>query len=267
MNDEKKPSGLLATLKSSAPAVTRPGGGLAALLGGKAPAIVSPSSLPANVAVPSNWKSLKEMGGLAFLIDATGSREHSWQEAIQIQNRMFKEAGQFGELVTRLVHFQGANTLEVFPPNRWARSAGEMQNHMNTILCMSGSTQIERGLQTCLEFPQRPKVIAAIGDACEEDIENIRKSARALKKAGIPVFSFFEGNDETGHKAYQTLAKESGGIFAKFGSKLDLSSLVTTAAAYSTGGLEAVQRLAHRPGSNQEAARVVATQLLAITKQ
>lgn len=206
---------------------------------------------------------------LAFVIDATASRSGSWKEATSIQRRMVYETRRFGVLSLRVVHF-GGNAVNAYPA-RWTESPEQVVKYMGTIQCVAGETQIVPAIDIALGADPPPTAIVAIGDTCEEDLCVVRKTGQALGKRCIPVFSFFDGwempeefakasafRPDAGHRI---LAAESGGVFARFGDKLDLSSLMVATAAYVTGGAPALLSIAARSGSEGQAALTLVEQL------
>jgi len=56
-------------------------------------------------------------GRLIFAIDATGSRERSWDLACQAQGEMFEEAARTGALSIQLVYYRGMRECQA---SRWA---------------------------------------------------------------------------------------------------------------------------------------------------
>ena len=46
-------------------------------------------------------------GSLIFALDATGSRERTWDTAAELQTQMFREIAGLGSLDVQLVYFRG----------------------------------------------------------------------------------------------------------------------------------------------------------------
>jgi hypothetical protein len=200
---------------------------------------------------------------LALVIDATGSRSVMWHEAKKIQRRMVEETRQFGRMSLRVVHF-GGGSVNAYPAT-WTDDANRIAKYMDGIQCRAGGTQIVAAIEQALASNPGPTAIVAIGDTCEEHRDVVRKSAAELGRRSIPVFSFFDtlGRPDveftlppTGTRAegHWILAEESGGVFARFGDKLDLSSLMMATAAYVAGGAEALLMLAQRRDKDGQAA-------------
>lgn len=252
-----RPAGsLIASLKAGVPAAEGgAGGGLARLLTRAAAATAARAAAMADFPV----------GRLAFVIDATASRAAAWNEAKKIQRRMVEDTRRFGRLALRVVHFRGVAvgphaSVESYPA-AWTDRPEEIVRHMDGISCMSGNTQILTAMGLVLSFKPAATAVVAIGDSCEESLAPVREVARKLGRRRIPVFAFLDGNDPKGEVAYRALAEESGGAFAPFGAKLDLSSLIVAAAAYATGGAPALLMLAGEAGHERWAALELAHQL------
>src|SRR4051812_23811588 len=62
-------------------------------------------------------------GRLIFALDATASRQPSWDQACLIQAQMFAAVGQIGGLDIQLVYYRGFNEFEAFP---WLDNAAEL---------------------------------------------------------------------------------------------------------------------------------------------
>ena len=247
---------LITTLKSGPPAAKSEVRGLARLMQ-KARAV--PSGVTSR---PSETRQAPSFAGgrLAFMIDATLSRSHAWLEATKIQRRMVEETRRFGRLSLRLAYFRGQSALELYPDG-WTDDPGIITAHMDTIRCASGHTQIARALGAVLLSDPPPNAIVAIGDCCEEKLAPIREAGRALGGSRIPVFAFLDGHDRAGEEAYRALAADSGGVFARFGDKLNLGPLIVAAGAYTAGGAAALLMLCRAPDAQGRAALECARQL------
>jgi hypothetical protein len=212
-------------------------------------------------------------GRLAFVIDNTASRFLMWRKVQEIQRRMVHETRQFGRLSLRVIHF-GGNEVSAYP-EMWTESADEIAAYMDGISCCVGGTMIVPAIDRLLNSEPLPSAIVLIGDSCEESFEQVRACARNLGRQSIPVFSFFDTvgwptswRDGLMHQPTDTqaeglwiLARESGGAFALFGDKLDLSSLMIGTAAYVAGGAPALLSVAERPNKEGEAASQFIEQL------
>src|SRR5579885_2636404 len=83
-------------------------------------------------------------GRLIFAMDATASREPSWDRACQIQGEMFLATEALGGLEVQLVFYRGFGECKASP---WVTSADALVRRMSAVLCRSGQTQIAKVLR------------------------------------------------------------------------------------------------------------------------
>jgi hypothetical protein len=209
-------------------------------------------------------KMRRNRGRLIFAIDATASREGTWDMAAQLQARMFEEAAKIGSLDVQLVYYRGPDEVR---SSSWFSDARELVKRMSAIKCMAGETKIRRVLQHIRAENAREKVSAAIfvGDAVEEVPQELYDAAVALP----PVFWFQEGNglavyvdehdgDLVDHPplkvetVFRELARLTGGAFARFdaGAAAKLAELLAAVATFATGGVAALANL-HTDGARK----------------
>src|ERR1700720_1115229 len=80
-------------------------------------------------------------GRLIFALDATASREPSWDRACRIQGEMFEATAALGGLDVKLVYYRGLNECRA---SRWMSNAADLHRVMRKVSCLGGETQIER---------------------------------------------------------------------------------------------------------------------------
>src|SRR5262249_36853044 len=80
---------------------------------------------------------------LAFIIDATASREPTWDMASQLQAQMFEEAARIGGLEVQLIYFRGAYECS---HSSWTSDARELARMMGRVMCESGHTKYGKAL-------------------------------------------------------------------------------------------------------------------------
>jgi hypothetical protein len=202
-----------------------------------------------------------EAGTMAYIIDATASRSDTWKEAQRIQSEMFKEAGKSGDLAVRLVHFSGNGVKD----HGTFGSASALSSAMADVNCVSGSTQISDSVDKILTSGRKPRTIVLIGDCYEEGEYELNRAAADLAAAGIKVFAFLDtlgGKNGGGEYAFRTLAEKTGGSFQIFGQGMDLKGLCAAVATYTTGGDEALKKLAD---SGSKEAKAIAGSVLRLT--
>lgn len=182
---------------------------------------------------------------LAFIIDATASRQPTWDHACQIQGNMFRAVANTGRLEVQLVYFRG---MEDFYYSDWKSDAESLLQEMTGVRCQAGHTQIGRSLRHLLHETGAHPVKAAvyIGDACEETDDSLYKLAGELRIHGTPVFLFQENHLPEVEQVYRNIARISGGAYSHFDANSPglLSELLAAVAVYATGGQDALKSFA-----------------------
>src|SRR5688572_9433536 len=181
---------------------------------------------------------------LVFALDATMSRQPTWDLACRVQGEMFAAASQAGGLSVQLVYFRGFGECRA---SRWVADPRALTDLMTKINCQGGQTQIGRVLRHVrTEASQTPvKVLVYVGDTMEEPIDDLCAVAGELGLLGVKAFMFHEGHNPDAARAFQEIARLSGGAYARFdaGAPHTLSELLRAAAAYATSGVEGLARL------------------------
>ena len=184
-------------------------------------------------------------GRLLFALDATLSRQPTWDMACQLQADMFREAGGIGGLDVRLVYFRGLNECRASP---WISDTAKIARLMSTIQCQGGQTQIGRVLSDARQeaVASGVRAIVFVGDAMEENVDALCATAGELGLLKVPCFMFQEGHDAVAEAAFREIARLTGGAWCRFdaGSAAQLRELLRAAAAYAAGGRDALRRLA-----------------------
>jgi hypothetical protein len=188
-------------------------------------------------------------GRLLFAIDATASREPTWDLACQIQSEMFTETDDIGGLDVQLAFYRGFGEMKV---TKWLDSADELVRRMVKVRCLAGRTQIRKLLRHALRETERRKVDALVfvGDVVEEDIDELGHMAGKLGLVGTPVFVFHEGGEPVSRRAFEQVARLSGGAYCSFdaGSAQQLRDLLAAVAVFSAGGRPALDDLSRKRG-------------------
>ena len=180
-------------------------------------------------------------GRLVLAMDATMSRQHSWDQAQAIQSEMFAEAGRLNGLDVQLVYFRGHMECRA---SKWTPDTQALARLMSGIRCMGGQTQILRVLKHLRSEAAAGKVNACvyIGDALEEAIDPIAAVAGEVGLLGVPVFMFQEGLDPQAEAGFREIARLTRGAYFRFGhdSAKVLRELLTAVAVYAAGGYKAL---------------------------
>jgi hypothetical protein len=186
-------------------------------------------------------------GRLIFALDATMSRQPTWDTACRLQGEMFRETGAIGGLDVQLLYFRG---LDECRASRWVSDGAGLGDLMARIQCQGGHTQIRKVLSHARKESDRAKVQALVyvGDAMEEAIDDLAVAAGELGLRGIPVFVFQEGHDPVAEQAFREIARLTRGAYCRFDLSAagELSELLRAAAAYAAGGVKALTALSAR---------------------
>ena len=138
-------------------------------------------------------------GRLVFALDATMSRQPTWDQACHIQAEMFQEAGRIGGLEIKLVYFRGFGECRA---SRWFDQSSDLARAMGGIACQGGRTQIRKVLTAALKAAGNEKIAALVyvGDCMEEDVDHACATRPASWAClGVPVcFSSRKGSDAGG---------------------------------------------------------------------
>jgi len=189
-------------------------------------------------------------GRLVFALDATMSRQPTWDTACMLQADMFREAASVGGLDIQLVYFRGLNECRA---SGWVASGEKLATLMSRISCVGGQTQIGKVLEHARQehARQRVQALVFVGDAMEEGIDDLCATAGELGLLGVPAFMFQEGHDPIAENAYRAIARLSGGAYSRFdaGSAHQLGELLRAVAAYAAGGRKALAALKQSAGA------------------
>jgi hypothetical protein len=185
-------------------------------------------------------------------IDATASREETWDLATGLTAQMF-EAAAAGNLDIQLVYYRGYGECVA---SRWLSDAPSLIAAMRRVRCEAGHTQIGRVLDHVRKENAREKVAALvlISDACEEDAGDLFTRATELS---VPAFMFQEGASKETRRIYEEIARITGGAHCTFdaGAAQRLADLLKAVAAFASGGAKALAN------QNSEVARLLLTQI------
>lgn len=196
-------------------------------------------------------------GRLIFALDATMSREPTWDTACQIQAEMFEATRAIGGLDVQLVFFRGFGECK---SGKWQPNAEGLAAQMGKVRCHAGRTQIGKVLAHIKRQAEKTKIGAAIfvGDAFEEDIDSVCHTAGEIGLLGVPVFVFQENRDPLAEKAFREIARLTGGAWCPFDlqSAAMLKSLLSAVAVYATGGMKALQDYSASGGRREAVALI-----------
>jgi hypothetical protein len=198
-------------------------------------------------------------GRLVFALDATMSRQPTWDLAQSTQSEMFATTAAQGGLEVQLVYFRGFSECRASSFVTGGQGLGAL---MSKISCHAGRTQIGKVLRHVRDQTRGRPVGALIyiGDAMEERLDDLGVVAGELGLLGVKAFMFQEGNDAAVKTAYREIARITGGAYAAFDSSAPgrLAELLKAAAAYAAGGRLELQKRSER---GEAAARLLLSQI------
>ncbi len=198
-------------------------------------------------------------GRLVFALDATMSRQATWDLAQSLQARMFETTATLGGLDVQLVYFRGFAECRA---SRFVADGAGLSELMSKIEVRGGHTQIAKVLKHIRDETKRAKIGAFVyvGDAMEENPDDLAVTAGELGLLGVKGFLFHEGFDSAAGATFREIARLTGGAYAAFDASAPgrLSSLLAAAAAYAAGGRSALEKQALAGG---EAARLLIAQM------
>jgi len=188
-------------------------------------------------------------GRLIFAMDATASREPTWDRACHIQSEMFLETDALGGLDVQLCYYRG---FREFDASAWLATSADLLARMQQVRCVGGMTQIERVLEHAIAESRREKVDALVfvGDCMEENIDALCHLGGELGILGVPAFMFHEGTDAAAERAFREIARLTGGAYCRFdaSSARQLRDLLSAVAVYAAGGRKALENFSKRQG-------------------
>lgn len=184
-------------------------------------------------------------GRLIFALDATMSRQPTWDLALTLQGKMFDAAAALGGLDVQLVYFRGFSECKA---SRFVSGGKGLADLMSGIDCRGGHTQIRKVLAHVRSETQRARIGAFVfvGDAMEENVDELAQIAGELGLLGVKGFLFHEGADAEAGWAFREIARLTGGAYAAFDAAAPkrLAELLEAAAAYAAGGRLALEKQA-----------------------
>ena len=190
-----------------------------------------------------------EYGRLIFALDATASREPTWDVACDIQAEMFSETASLGRLSVQLAYYRGFGEFYRGP---FTENSSALLRDMVGVYCLGGRTQIAQVLDHALteHTEKRVSALVFIGDACEENVDELSHKAGEMGMRSLPVFMFHEGDDVIAGRAFKHIARLSGGSYCQFdsGSAKILRELLGAVAVFAVGGRRALENFQNRSG-------------------
>ncbi len=181
-------------------------------------------------------------GRLIFALDATMSRQPTWDLACQLQAAMFDAAAHAGGLEVQLVYYRGHGEARA---SKWVSDTAGLKRLMTGIACHGGLTQIGRVLDHANRAAAKSPVaaLAFVGDAMEENVDALCQKAGELALRNTRAFMFHEGADPAAGRAFREIARLTGGAYLPFDIRAagELRALLAAVGAWAAGGRAALE--------------------------
>jgi hypothetical protein len=180
-------------------------------------------------------------GRLIFALDATASRQPTWDTACKLQAEMFQAAAAVGRLDLQLVYYRGLGECRA---SRWMSNSGQLAKIMSQVMCRAGETQIEKVLAHAAKETKLLKISALVfvGDALEENPDTVLSAANTLGRLSVPAVMFQEGHNRKVEQTFRDIARATHGAYCRFdpGAAHQLAELLRAVAVFATGGMPAL---------------------------
>jgi hypothetical protein len=190
----------------------------------------------------SSVSGISGTGRLIFALDATASRRETWDLACSLQGDMFGSVAAIGGLSVQLVYYRDLSECRT---SRWVTDPNHLAKLMTRIECRAGRTQIAKVLAHAKRETTLLKVSALVfvGDACEDEEDELLPDAQELGHLNLPVFMFQEGNKRDVERIFRAIAQASHGAYCRFdeGSAKQLGELLKAVAIFAVGGVAALE--------------------------
>lgn len=181
-------------------------------------------------------------GRLIFALDATLSRQPTWDMSCNLQAEMFASIDKDNDLDVQLMYFRGQGECRA---SRFVSDTKSLGKLMSGLQVRGGTTQIGKVFNHARTAHNKAKVDALVyvGDALEENPDRLAKTAGELGMLGCPIFLFQEGHDRTTEAAFREFARLSKGAYARFdsGAANELAALLKAVGAFARGGRNALK--------------------------
>ncbi len=190
--------------------------------------------------------ALKITPKLLFSMDATASRQGSWDVAQQITSSMFDVIP--GGLKIALAHHSGGELGHV---TAFRDDPAFFKSEIAKVRCRAGETALCEILEEATKI-SRLSTLIYIGDCFEESLERAKALSEELKEKKVPCFMFIEGRDPMAQSAFNLIAEITGGAVFPFELEavIHIKEKLDAIAAYAAGGIKMLTaKRAELPGA------------------
>lgn len=184
---------------------------------------------------------------MAFVIDATASREANWAASSKAQAQMFNKAAGMGGLGLSVICHRdnGVEYLGTFS------NGGQAATAMEDFSCVAGKTRLGKALDRALKLEKTPSAVIMVGDSCEDcEVDNHRHlfaTATELLRRGIKVYAVHDPHSDQdprhGAEIYKKIAEMTNGSFMTIDNPKDFADVCEAIAVLEVGGLKKFQEM------------------------
>lgn len=187
----------------------------------------------------------KQRPRLLFAMDATASRQASWNVAKEITGAMFEALP--GELDVALAYHSGGRLQEM---TQFSSQAKAFLDKVQSVRCSAGGTALNQILDAAV-CAQGLKALIYVGDCFEENPTLAVEIAQQLKLKGVRCFIFHDNSSQaqgydtqSAQRVFDEIARITGGAVLPFDeTSPDLvRELLAAIAIYAAQGMKALQQ-------------------------
>lgn len=182
---------------------------------------------------------------LLFTMDATASREASWNVAKEITGAMFEAVP--GALDVALAYHGGGRLQEITP---FSPESKAFLDKVHMVRCTAGKTALNQILAQATQIT-RLKALIYVGDCFEDSPTDAVELAGQLKLRGVRCFLFHDASSktlgydvETARTVFASIAKITGGALLPFdeSSPQMVKALLEAISVYAAQGIKALEQ-------------------------
>ena len=173
-------------------------------------------------------------------MDATASREPTWDQACQIQGEMFSETATLGGLEVQLVFYRGFGECRA---SKWAPNAKELLRLMTGVRCRGGQTQIAKVLDPHQTRVEKRRSMHSCLSVMPRRISTGFATRRVSSDLLASRCSCFMRRGPHSRTRVSRAGATYGGAYCRFdsASAQQLRDLLSAVAVYAAGGREAAR--------------------------
>jgi len=169
---------------------------------------------------------------LVFAVDATASREATWRSAQKITARMF---GVIPDALDVALAVHGGDDVHTF--TEFSADVDVFRKQAAAVRCETGTTRLCEIMARTLDAGG-VRVMSYIGDAFEEDADEVLELADRFRLRGIQAVMLSDDADPEALAVFRQIAERTGGAVLDFrtGDTVLMGELLAGVATLAIGG-------------------------------